>query len=51
MKNTNYINVKKLTNIYFQNTNVQRVKMIIVLLYFKDRSSRMPMYVWDELYF
>jgi hypothetical protein len=25
--------------------------MIIVLVYFKDRSSRMPIYVWDELYF
>jgi hypothetical protein len=35
-------------NIYFQNTNS---KKIIVLVYFKDRSSRMPIYVWDELYF
>ena len=25
--------------------------MIIVLVYFEDRSSRMPIYVWDELYF
>ena len=25
--------------------------MIIVLVYFKDWSSRMPIYVWDELYF
>jgi hypothetical protein len=25
--------------------------MIIVLVYFKDRSSRMPIYDWDELYF
>jgi hypothetical protein len=25
--------------------------LIIVLVYFKDRSSRMPIYVWDELYF
>ena len=25
--------------------------MIIVLVYFKDRSSRMLIYVWDELYF
>ena len=27
------------------------VKMIIVLVYFKDRSSRMLIYVWDKLYF
>ena len=25
--------------------------MIIVLVYFKDRSSPMPIYVWDKLYF
>ena len=25
--------------------------MKIILDYFKDRSSRMPIYVWDELYF
>jgi hypothetical protein len=25
--------------------------MIIALVYSKDRSSRMPIYVWDELYF
>ena len=25
--------------------------MINVLVYFKDRSSRLPIYVWDELYF
>ena len=25
--------------------------MIIALVYFKDRSSRMQIYVWDELYF
>jgi hypothetical protein len=25
--------------------------MIIVLVYIKYRSSRMPIYVWDELYF
>jgi len=25
--------------------------MIIVLVYFKDRSSRMLIYFWDELYF
>jgi hypothetical protein len=25
--------------------------MIIVLVYFEDRSSRMPIYVWEELYF
>jgi hypothetical protein len=42
MKNTNFINLKKLTNIYFKNTNR--------FGYFKDRSSRMPIYVWDELY-
>jgi hypothetical protein len=30
---------------------IQIAKMIIVLVYSKNRSSRMPMYVWDELYF
>ena len=30
---------------------IQIVKMIIVLVYFKDWSNRMPIYIWDKLYF
>ena len=40
---------KETYEIYIFKTQI--VKMIIVLVYFKDRSSRMPIYVWDELYF
>ena len=48
MKNMTFINLKNLRIYIFK---IQIVKMIIVLVYFKDRSSRMPIYVWDELYF
>ena len=45
MKNTNFINLKK--HIF----KIQIVKMIIVLVYFRDWSNRMPIYAWGELYF
>ena len=42
MKNTNFYQPKETYEYIFSKYK---------LVYFKDRSSRMPIYVWDELYF